>query len=262
MSNSPNNRASRVLVTLQAGVATVTINRPKVLNALDLKTRIELGDAFNRLSENSQCQVIILRGHSGNFSSGGDIRDMASSLEQAKHRLQEMNKTILSIMQSPKPVIAAVDGVAHGVGMSLVCACDLVVGSRSASFRAAFAQMGLGPDGGLSLTLPSRVGHHSRRLLMTAATIDADEALQIGLIDALAKEQTAEHTAQKLAQQVSKFSPSSIAAIKRLSPPYADVLHKALEAEEKEQVILMTSEESLAARSAFLEKRMPNITQI
>lgn len=257
MSDHGEDAATTVQSELRGRIALVRINRPRVLNALDLQTRVLLGQILAQFVEDPDCGAIVISGVGGHFCSGGDISSMADDTTAARERVDEMNQVIRRIARSPKPVIAAVDGVAHGVGLSLACACDLIVCSQSANFRAAFVRMGLGPDGGLSATLPARVGHHARWLLMSAARVDASKARSLGLVDKISTAEQAEDDAITLAECLAVSPPLALGAIKRLSPPLVADLDLALEAEAEAQSVLMASDESIEARRAFLEKRAP-----
>lgn len=167
------------------GVATLTLNRPAVLNALSLELKSELARAIADLGARADVRAVVVTGAGRAFCSGGDIREMdaARSPADTRMRLLTLHRTIFAPLAAlEKPVIAAVNGPAVGAGLSLALACDVVFASDLATFGLAFAKRGLVPDAGAAFRLVRLVGvARAKELAFGARTLGASEALQLGL---------------------------------------------------------------------------------
>lgn len=170
------------------GVATVTLDRPDAMNALDEATKVALRDQLAAVAADPDVRAVVLTGAGRAFCVGQDLREHAENLRDKS--LDEVWSTVvnhytpiaLSLLTMPKPVIAAVNGVAAGAGASIAFACDLRLVADTAGFNLAFTSIGLSCDTGCSWTLPRLVGQgKARELLLQPATVDADQALAIGL---------------------------------------------------------------------------------
>lgn len=170
------------------GVLVLTLNRPEARNAIDAGLRAALRAAFVQASGDIAVRAIVLTGAGGHFSAGGDIASMAGmNAAQASARMAEVAETAHAIAACGKPVIACVKGHAAGAGVALSLLCDEIVADADARFGFSWVRLGLGPDWGLTATLPRRVGHAAaRRLVVEGAQLTAADALKIGLIDRLA----------------------------------------------------------------------------
>jgi 2-(1,2-epoxy-1,2-dihydrophenyl)acetyl-CoA isomerase len=175
-----------LLVDDDAAVRTVTLNRPQKRNAIDIGLRIALAEAIESADRDPAIRVIILAGAGPVFCSGGDISTMERMpAERALERINLAQRVIRAIWNTPKPVLAAVEGSAYGAGTALAAACDRVVAARDATFATTFTNIGLAGDMGASVSLPARVGAaRARQMLMLPAPVSAAEALEMGLIDA------------------------------------------------------------------------------
>src|ERR1700739_4391637 len=172
-----------LLIDDDAAVRTVTLNRPQKRNAIDIELRIALAEAIESADRNPDIRVIIVTGAGPVFSSGGDISTMQRmSAERALDRVQLAQRVIRAIWNTPKPVLAAVEGSAYGAGTALAAACDRVIAARDVTFATTFTNVGVAGDMGTFVSLPARVGAaRARQMLMLPGPITAPEALEIGL---------------------------------------------------------------------------------
>src|SRR5258708_1809234 len=175
-----------LLVEKQNGVCTLTINRPQIKNAVDAATMISLGEAIRACDVQSDTRVIVITGTGGAFSSGADI---AAALQpgvtpSAAHRIltEAYAPTLRAIRDCPWPVIAAVDGMAAGIGCDLALVCDLRLVSERGVFAELFIRVGLIPDGGGTYLLPPLVGlGTAMEMMFTGETVNARDALALGI---------------------------------------------------------------------------------
>ncbi|MCC7205930.1 MAG: enoyl-CoA hydratase/isomerase family protein [Anaerolineae bacterium] len=178
--------AENLLVTVNGGVCTITINRPGVRNALDVDTAKALRAALDAAQRRDETRVVVLTGAGGAFGSGADIKAAMSAAPTPAQAHQALTDAYAPAIQAvysfPWPVIAAVDGPAAGISCDLALACDVRLVSARAVFMELFIRMGLIPDGGGTYLLPRLVGlGRALELMLTGARVEADEALRIGL---------------------------------------------------------------------------------
>ena len=158
--------ADKILIAHDAGVMTLTFNRPKLKNALDSDCWALLAKALIDFETSTEDRVLVLTGAGGEFCSGADLSgNIKGDAELVAAKMREVADILTRLHRMPKATIAQVDGVAVGVGMSLALGCDLVVASERSRFGAIFARHGLTPDGGLSWLLPRAVGPHKAKEL-------------------------------------------------------------------------------------------------
>ena len=249
-----------VLYRAEAGVATLTMNRPQVLNALNDDLLAGLRQGLARAKSDTAVRAVLLTGAGRGFCAGADLaagtiqegpRDVAQSLRERYHPI------ILAMRQFPKPIVGAVNGSAAGAGMSIALACDIVLAGESASFLQAFTRIGLVPDCGSTWFLPRMVGDvRARAMVMLADKIPAADALQYGLVwkvhadDKLLPEALA--TAQKMAQMPTR----AYDLIKQgLAVSSGNGLGDQLEVEALLQGLAMATEDHKEGVTAFLQKR-------
>jgi 2-(1,2-epoxy-1,2-dihydrophenyl)acetyl-CoA isomerase len=257
---------SDVLRLLQRDQAVrVELCRPESLNAFDDRLAVELRDALLRLGADESVRCVVLTGAGRAFSAGADIkgRDRGTDEdrgEQTRRVLREqINPAILAIREMPKPVIAAVNGPAAGVGCSFAVACDLVVAAESAYFLLAFANIGLMGDGGATITIPARVGFgRAGMLAMLAERLPAPDALRWGLADKVVPDAELEDATAALALKLGAGPTRAYAATKRaLNASMLAGLADQLELEAELQPKLTVSADHQEGIAAFAEKRQP-----
>lgn len=238
---------------IEDGIAVLTLHAPKKRNALSTPVRTALQERLEEAMGDPAIRAVVLAGHAGIFSAGGDISAMGQPLEQAMARLHLLHDTVRLILRGPKPVVAAVSGPAFGAGWSLALASDWVVADETARFSAAFARLGLMPDCGILWTLPQRVGQRRAiQHLMRADILDADAALASSVVDEVVPGDPLVAAVER-ARELSSLAPLSIARIKRY---YADEsLDAALLRESEAQRALFQTEDHLEAVAAFRARR-------
>lgn len=241
------------------GILTITLNRPDVLNALDLPQWQELGRAFERARDDSSVRALVLTGAGRAFSSGADIRSMREPRAPAEQleRLERINRVVVLLAGLPKPTIAAINGIAAGVSTSLALACDLAVAAEGAAFVFSWIRLGLVADGGASWLLTRVVGpRRARELLMTARRVGAAEALAWGLVNEVVADGQTLARAQALAREIAAFSPHALRHDKALvDASLTATFEEQLAAEGQAQAECVATAEFSAAVAAFLERR-------
>jgi 2-(1,2-epoxy-1,2-dihydrophenyl)acetyl-CoA isomerase len=254
-----------LLYDVRDRIATLTLNRPDRLNALGDTLRDDLYDAVAKSAADPEVRVLVITGAGRGFCSGGDVKAM-SEREQggdapptSERWLPIRDRVILAMRDCPKPVIAAINGAAAGAGMNLALACDLRIASTAAKFSQAFVKRGLTPDWGGSWFLPRIVGAaKASELIFTGDTIDAAEALRLGIVNAVVAPEQLMAEAYKLARKIADGPPVAIQLAKRAIHHNQDVdLRSGLEFETFTQGICRQTEDSKEGVKAFLEKRAP-----
>jgi enoyl-CoA hydratase/carnithine racemase len=177
-----------ILLTKEAGVSLITLNRPESMNAVDDEMRVELTEALCELESDTETRVVVVSGSGKAFSAGADLRHIKFLYEEFRASGisspfggPELAKIFFGF---PKPIIAAINGAAVGWGMTMPLACDIRIASNRARFSAAFVRAGLTPEFGSSYLLPRLIGYsRAAELVFTCRTVPAEEALQLGLIN-------------------------------------------------------------------------------
>ena len=258
----PDQPYETLLVEVDAGVATITLNRPDALNALNATMRRELLAAFKSFGRDTAVRAIVITGAGRGFCAGADLRGGSGEREFRRVLATEYNPLIEAIRGLPKPVIASVNGVAAGAGVSLAMAADLVVASSDARFVPAFNRIALVPDSGLTRTLVRAVGRHRAfEVLLGERELRADEAHAAGLVAAvLPADQLAEGT-RALAGRLASGPTAAIGLTKRLVNGAEDAtLAESLAAEAALQEIAGRGEDHAEGVAAFEEKRDPEFS--
>ncbi|MEE3754989.1 enoyl-CoA hydratase/isomerase family protein [Mycobacterium intracellulare] len=241
-------------------VRTITLNRPERRNAIDIPLRLALADALEASDRDASVRAIVLTGAGPMFCSGGDITTMRRmSPTDALERAQLAQRVIRAIWNTPKPVIAAVEGGAFGAGLALAAACDRVVAAKDARFATTFLNVGLAGDMGAYASLPARIGvARTRQMLLMGRPIDADTALARGLVDDLADPGHCLRSASDDAHTLANRPAQALGVIKKLlaqAPrlPATDVL----DLEANQQAELFGTDDFAEGVTAFREKRTP-----
>lgn len=250
--------ASQVRVEVAEGVCRVTLARPEAFNALDEPTARGLVQALEDAAADDAVRVVVLTGSGGAFSAGADLSSGTEELFTSQ-TMDGANRIIRSIVGCPKPVVAAVNGVAAGVGASICFASDLAVAAESAAFLLAFSRIGLMPDGGSSLTVAVSAGRaKAMRMALLAEPLTAAEAHQAGLVSHLVADADLEETVSRIARRLASGPPRAFAATKAaVNAATLPGLDEALEREKDGQVALFGTEDAAEGVHAFVEKRRP-----
>ncbi|RNL78205.1 enoyl-CoA hydratase-related protein [Halostreptopolyspora alba] len=246
------------------GVATITLDRPDSLNSLTVEAKESLLAAVERAKDDSGARAVLLTGNGKAFCAGQDLREHGEALGDGRGLdstvRSHYNPIVLGLTRMPKPVVAAVNGVAAGAGAGLALACDLRVASDNASFLMAFTKVGLGADTGISWTLPRLVGHaRAMEMLLLAEPVGAQRALEVGLVNRVVPAEELADSARELAQRLASGPTVGYAAVKAsLTLGSGLDLGNALEMEADLQEQCAGTEDHQNATLAFLDKETPD----
>jgi 2-(1,2-epoxy-1,2-dihydrophenyl)acetyl-CoA isomerase len=259
-----NTQLETVNVRLADGAATVELNRPEVLNAWNRQLGVDLLAALRNAAEDDAVRAVVLTGAGRAFSSGADLKDVGGGESTSNGRpnvysmLTERYHPIMhAIREMPKPVVAAVNGGAAGIGCSLALCCDLIVAAESAYFLLAFVNIGLVPDGGSSLFVPTRVGiTRATEMAMLGERVPATQALEWGLINRVVPDARLDEETTALAARLAGGPTHSYAGTKRLLNNWLyPRMAEQLELEARIQQEMAGSEDFVEGATAFVEKR-------
>ena len=243
--------------------AIVTMSNPGKRNAFSPQSRKKMAQIFEDLAFESEIRAIILTGEGEHFCVGADLTAGSSAVPTTPMYIREntkgLHRLVRAIAGGPKPVIAAVEGDAFGAGLSLACACDIVVGARTARFGTAFSTVGIFPDLGLIYTLPLRVGAtRARTMMMLSSRMNGEEALSAGLMDELCEKGEALDRALAWAEKFLSVAPIPVALIKELMGRGINSIEDATRAEVDMLPFIVTTEDRKEGTGAFREKRKPD----
>lgn len=258
---------SSVLLAIDGAIATVTLNRPQALNALDDAMSLELSAVTSRLEQDEAIRCVVLQGAGEHFMAGGDIRLFHQGLDdpaeqrklQFERLIAEVHATVIRLRRMPKPVIASVQGAVAGFGLSLMSACDLAIAADNSYFTLAYCHIGTSPDGGATYALPRLVGVKlAMEIALLGDRFDARRALELGLVNRLVPTAELASATRKLAERLAQGPTAVYGRTKRL-------INESLEHSLTEQ--LQAEQDSFAASAAdvdfaegvraFVAKRKP-----
>ncbi|HAK56507.1 MAG: enoyl-CoA hydratase family protein [Vicinamibacterales bacterium] len=248
------------------GIATITLNRPDRLNALTFEVYAELRGTFAALADRDSVRVVVITGAGRGFCSGGDVEAIIGELlDRDLDRLREFTKMTCDVVRNiralPKPVIAAVNGVAAGAGAVIALACDFRVGGEDSSFAFLFTKVGLaGADMGAAYLLPRTVGlARATELLFLGNRVAGEAACRMGLLTCIVPGDELLDEAHSLAVKLAAGPSSALAKTKELLHRELDMeFGAALDLEGEAQALCMESPNFKEAYTAFVEKRKPN----
>jgi 2-(1,2-epoxy-1,2-dihydrophenyl)acetyl-CoA isomerase len=245
-----------ILERLSDGVLTLTLNRPEVRNAFDDATITALHARLVAASDDSAVRVVVLAGAGGAFSSGADLKEAVTAPPPGDLIERGYNPTVRILRRMPQPVIAAVDGVAAGIGASIALAADIRLASARARFSLIFVRIGLVLDGGASWFLPRLVGLRAYELALTGDLVPADEAYRLGLVNHVYPEASFADEVSAFARRLARGAPLALRAIKGLlNASLGDGLDAALEDERMAQRRMFQSADFHEGVAAFIAKR-------
>jgi len=261
----PGSAYETIKVTRDGAVAVVELHRPDSLNSINMALGNELLRALHEIAADPGIGAVVITGAGRAFSSGADLRDVggtttASGRPDVAARLRDtLHPITLALREMPQPVIAAVNGVAAGIGCAYALACDVVVAARSASLLLAFVNVALVPDGGASLLVSARGGlGRALEMALLGEQVPAEQALAYGLVNRVEDDDRVLDAALELARRLAAGPPETHAAIKRLlNEPYLEPLRRQLDLEADAQALRIESGEAAEAITAFLQKRAP-----
>ncbi|NJC69346.1 enoyl-CoA hydratase [Planosporangium thailandense] len=254
-----------LLVERVDGIATLTLNRPDSLNSLDVALKVALRETLGELAADPSCRAILLTGAGRAFCVGQDLRQHVETLQSGTSDplgtvREHYNPVATLLAEMPKPVVAAVRGMAAGAGASLAMLADFRIGGPGTGFLMAFANVGLAGDTGASWALPRLVGHaRATELMLLAEPVRAEEALRLGLLTKLVEDdEEVLPAARALAARLASGPTVAYAQIKRqLRIGGTGTLAEALEAEYEAQKVSGATADHRNATYAFVNKQRP-----
>lgn len=252
-----------ILQEAAEGVGWITLNRPDRLNAFAGDMRDRLAVALEEFAADPAVRVVVITGAGRAFGAGADVEAMAELLrggdaERFRELVRAGMRVVRAVATAPKPVVAAVNGVAVGAAASLAAACDLRIASDRASVGFTFNRIGLHPDWGATLSLPRLVGAgRAAELILSARLVRADEARDIGLVQEVVEAERFRDAAAELAGSLAAKPPLALAWAKRTTGIDPAALEAALAREEEAQLACFRSADAREGIAAFLEKRDP-----
>src|SRR5512145_1079082 len=254
-----------VLVSVEAGVQTLTLNRPEKLNAFTSEMHKELRRALEQALDDRAIGAVLLTGAGRGFCSGQDLSERnvapgAAPIDLSVSLGSYYNPLVRRIRELPKPIVCAVNGVAAGAGANIALACDLVLAARSASFVQAFSKLGLLPDSGGTWTLPRLLGNaRALGLTLLGDKLPAEQAAQWGLIWRCVEDAELKDAVDSLARQLAAAPTLGLARIKQaIYDSWHRTFEEQLQHERDGQRELGRSHDYAEGVAAFTEKRAPN----
>lgn len=256
---------SNIIFNVKAGVAYITLNRPDAMNAMNHAILTELIEVLQICREDKTVRVLVIGGAGKAFCAGGDVKWMCSARDEANWQsgfddlVGGLNKAILLIRETEKPVIAVVHGFASGAGFSLALACDMRIISEKAKFNQAYVNLGLTPDGGSTYFLTLMLGPaRAMDIILTGRVIEAKEALALGLASELVPAKALNARVEQLAGH---FATGPAIAFKQaktlLNEAHRRILEEQLALERESIVGASLSDDFVEGLKAFTERRKP-----
>ena len=251
-----------VKLSVAGGVATIALNRPHVMNAMDGEMMQQLRPVAEAVEKDSAVRAVVLRGEGAAFMAGGDVavfhRHLAELPELIVTWGREMHAAFLALRRMGKPVLASVHGAVAGAGFSLMCAADLAIAASDTRFTLAYANIGASPDGGSTYFLPRLVGYKkTMELIMLPDRFDAETARQHGLVNwVVPGDKLAEETA-RIAQRLAAGPTHAYAQAKRLVNQSLDPMAAQMEQELQAFCRCARDADLTEGVTAFVEKRKP-----
>jgi enoyl-CoA hydratase/carnithine racemase len=252
---------------VDSAIATITLNRPDKRNAMSDAMRSEFIDALEAVAADKAIKALVLTGAGKGFCAGGDISGMEKRLNAPAgevgfngwHRQQRVHHAQALLHTMPKPVIAAVNGAASGLGADTALACDFIIASEWANFTWSYIHRGIIPDGGGMYFLPRRVGlSKAKELIFTGRKVDVDEAVTLGIVDRKTSSEALLADAQAWAAELGKASATALALTKTiLNQSFELSAHDVFAQGSQAQGICYTSTEHRESVMAFLAKSAP-----
>ncbi|HEX3012426.1 MAG TPA: enoyl-CoA hydratase-related protein [Syntrophomonadaceae bacterium] len=250
-----------ILLTKQDGIATVQLNRPQVMNAINGELLVETAAALDEIARDDEVRVLVVKGSDKVFAAGADIRDFVDFNPLDAHNyLDQVQITMNKMAGLSKPSIASISGFALGGGCELAMACDIRIAGDSARFGLPEISLGIFPGGGGTQRLAKLVGAgKAKELILTGDILDGNTALQIGLINILVPQADLDEQTRKLAKKLSYKPPLALRMAKELVNLSFDVdMTTGLMMEKEKFSYLFATEDKTEGMKAFLEGRKPS----
>jgi len=251
-----------ILLQIDQGVATITLNRPKVFNSFNKEMAHAMQDALDQCASNNEVRSVLITGEGKAFCAGQDIQEITDPALNPGFKAildEHYNPIVLKIRNLEKPVVAAVNGVAAGAGANIALACDVVIATESAAFIQAFSKIGLIPDSAGTFFLPRLIGFgKASATMMLADKITAPEADQMGMIYKAVPDNEFHAVAKATSQKLAALPTVALANTKKaLNQSYYNTVEEQLALESKLQIESAATEDYAEGVAAFMEKRKP-----
>jgi enoyl-CoA hydratase/carnithine racemase len=247
-----------IIVTDEGATRTIVMRRPEKKNALTPEMFLAMSEAINSAQSNPDIRCLVLTGRSGVFTAGDDVEDFVDEATTKREEAKPRNALgfVRSLITNKKPIVAAVDGVAVGMGVTMVLHCDYVIASNTASFMSPFIQYGLVPEGASSLLLPRMAGHQRAfSLLVMGRPMSAAEAREAGFVNEVVAAGHAMIEAQKVAREIGELPPEAVAISRKLLKLPTEDLLRRMEEEEHLFSERIHAPTVLAAVRGFMQRR-------
>jgi len=250
------NEYKYLLIEKHNGIVILTLNRPNKLNAINIDMSYEIHSALDSISSDKDCLVLIITGSGRGFCSGWDINEDNPSQENSESN----NITNISqhIIQIPQPVIAAINGIAAGIGLSIAMSADIRIAAENSQFSCIFVKRSLVPDGGATLLLQRLLGKGiAMEMSLTGNIYDSDWALHRGLVNRVTQNSLVLHSAVELGSIITNNPPAAVRAIKRIMNKIEPLLSGVIESENEANSFLVQTNDFQESILSFEEKRPP-----
>ena len=252
-----------LLFDVADGVATITINRPDAANAMSPAVARDLAEVALRCDDDAAVRAVVITGAGKMFCAGGDLGTFAAAGDEVKSLIKKMatdlHVGLSRLARGNAPVIAAVNGTAAGAGMSLCMATDLAIAAESAMFTMAYTRAGLSPDGSSTYYMPRRIGdRRTRELMLTNRLLNAQEALEWGIVNKVVADEQVLDEAQALARELAAGPTLAFGAVKSLlNSSFDHSLEAQMELESRAIAEISVTDDGQEGINAFLAKRKP-----
>jgi len=253
---SPNDN---ILTDLKDGILSITINRPEKKNALTMAMYMGLSKAIIRGEEDKQARVFLIHGTGGSFTSGNDLKDFLDVPPRDEN--SPVFQFMRTINAAKKPIVAAVNGSAVGIGTTMLLHCDLVYAAKDAKFNLPFVNLGLCPEAGSSFLLPLLAGYHrAAELLLLGEPFSAEKAKEIGLVNEISEDETTviARATEKAKRLASQPQVAVLLTKEMLKKRLSEIVRSTMSEEIRTIIERFVSPEAKEALSAFFERRSPN----
>jgi enoyl-CoA hydratase/carnithine racemase len=251
--------SEHIIVTDEASTRTITMRRPEKKNTLTQEMYLAMSDAIDTAQSNSAIRCLVLTGSSGVFTAGNDISDFLQAATSKDDGARPRNAVIFlqSLVNNRKPIVAAVDGIAIGIGTTMVLHCDYVIASTTTTFQSPFIQYGLVPEGASSLLLPRMVGHQlAFSMLVMGRPASAQDARTAGFVNTVVPPGHAIVEARKVAREICGLPADAVAISRKLLKLPTEDLVRRMDQEDHFFGERMRSPEAIAAfQNFFLRKK-------
>ncbi|PID17645.1 enoyl-CoA hydratase [Sporosarcina sp. P35] len=245
---------------MDGAVCIVSLNKPKLRNALAEEMREELKDFFRMVGDDHSIRSIVMTGKGSVFSAGGDLKTLQQlDSNEIQNRMEKSQELIQIMLRLQKPIIAAVHGAAAGAGFSLALACDMIFAAKSAFFVQSFIKIAVVPDLGALHFLPKLIGRHkAMELMLLGEKVHADEMQKLGVVNRVVEDEELFEETLRVARQMAENPALSMGLIKQMATSGTlEELEKTFEAEKQSQSICFESDDFEEGVQAFFEKRKP-----